>query len=169
MIVVDVGCHPQGPEESVYKLVRRFSPDVLFGFDPFPHLKEGVEFHFEADVATTMIVRRRAAAWLHGKGVTIAVNGICTGVAGAPDAPFEEALRPVPSVDLVAFLAALPDPVVLKLDAEGAEYPLLAALAVSGIDSRLERVLVEWHPPETAHGFYRDERPELACPVEEWE
>jgi hypothetical protein len=163
MIVVDVGCHPQGPEESVHRLIDRFSPDLLLGFDPDPSLAEGVE-----RVGGTVVVRRRAPAWVDASQVRVVLDGITTGVephfAGGPA---DDSVS-MTAIDLPALLAALPDgEVVLKVDAEGVEYPLLRCLAASGLDRRLARVLVEWHPPETAHGLY-DDRPELACPVEEW-
>jgi hypothetical protein len=157
VIVVDIGCHPQGPEESVYKLTERFAPDILFGFDPFPGMEEGIEH-----AGGTLIVRRRAAAWTHTGTMRLRVDGDCTGVDQHGDALVE-------CFNFPAWLRALPPNVetVAKFDAEGAEYPLLDAVGDQGLDERLALVIVEWHPPETAHGWFA-ERPTLRCPVEEW-
>lgn len=156
MIVVDIGCMPHNNDRSIEPLIDRFHPDVLFGFDPHPDLVEGVEVN-----AGTVIVLRRLAAWLHEGTVPLKVDGICTGV----DPQGEQT---VPCFSLVAFLRSLPvDGLVLKVDVEGGEYPLLAALAVAELDARLGRVLVEWHDGAFAHGF-ETERPVLRCPVEEW-
>lgn len=167
MIVVDVGCYPHGPEESIHKLIDRFHPEILFGFDPFPALVEGV-----ATVDGTVVVLRRAAAWTEAGVLPIRVEshdgvpGIATGVTtfGDPDRIEVEAF------DLLGFLVALPAGAVLKLDAEGAELPILRSVAARGIDERLSLVLVEWHPEELAHGMFCEveDRPRLLCPVEEW-
>lgn len=163
MIVVDVGCMPHGREESVRKLIGRFQPDILFGFDPHPDLVEGVEH-----AGDTVVVRKRAAAWIFGGQTLFKIDGICSGVAACDIA--KDGTVMVDCFDLAAWLRALPvGEVVLKLDAEGAEYPLLARLHESGLDGRLQRVIVEWHPPDTAHGLYTAVRPELRCDVEEWE
>lgn len=157
MIVVDVGAMLQGPEESVHKLIDRFQPELLYAFDPHPAFVEGVD-----RIDDTVVVSRRAAAWTKDGYVGLLVDGICTGV--------DHAGVPVRCFDLAAWLWTLPfagGGVVLKLDAEGAEYPLLHEVGLSSVDAYLDRVIVEWHPPETAHGFYGD-RPVLRCPVEEW-
>lgn len=161
MIVIDVGCHPQGPEESVYNLIERFQPDLLLGFDPYPELVEGVEC-----VGDTLVVRRRVAAWTRADIMPIRVEGITTGLTmfGDPDHV------PVKSFDLPGLIEALPATagIVLKLDAEGVEYPILADIVERDIDLLLERVLVEWHPEETAHDMWIEPRPVLRCIVEEW-
>jgi hypothetical protein len=159
VIVVDVGAMRQGPEESVHKLIARFRPDVLFAFDPHPDFVEGVEC-----VDGSAVVSRRLAAWTHTGVMPLAVDGICTGI----DETAADVERTT-CFDLSDWLFSLPPvEVVLKLDVEGAEYPLLARLAEQGGDHDLSVVLVEWHPPETAHGWYA-ERPTLRCPVKAWE
>ncbi len=162
MIVVDIGCMEQGPEESVQRLINRFHPDILFGFDPYPDLAEGVE-----RVDSTIVVRTRAAAWTHTGTIPIRIKGICTGVAVNHIRPYENTVE-MPCFDLCAFLAPLGEGVVLKLDCEGAEYPLLAAIVAADLDLRLELVLVEWHDGVYAHGLMT-KRPRLRCPVEVWE
>lgn len=159
MIVVDVGCMTHGDEESVLALVRRFRPAVLYGFDAHPELVEGIDC-----VEGTVVVRRRLAAWTHDGVVPLYVGTTRTGV--------HEGARVVPTVetacfDLAAWLRCLPHGSILKLDVEGAEYPLLARIAEAGVDELLDLVLVEWHDPDRAHGYFA-ERPSLACRVEDW-
>ena len=156
MIVVDLGCMPHNNDRSVEPLIERFQPEVLFGFDPHPDLVEGIEV-----IAGTVVVRRRMAAWLHDGTVPLKVDGICTGVDG--DGPVR-----AQCFSLISFLRTLTvDGLVLKLDVEGGEYPLLADVAGADLDLRLGRVLVEWHTGTFAHGF-ETERPSLRCPVEAW-
>lgn len=168
MIVVDLGAMPHGSDDSVAPLIDRFHPDILFAFDPHPDFDEGVDH-----VGDTVIVSRRLAAWTFGGDLPFVVDGIRSGVPAValegsasifdPDGEFGRAR----SFVLVAFLRALPAPVVLKLDVEGAEYPLLRQVAALHVDTQLELVVVEWHTEEMAHGLYAP-RPQLQCPVEEW-
>lgn len=159
MIVVDVGCAVQGVEESIPQLIDRFNPAVLFGFDPHPKLVEGME-----QIGGTTVITRQAAMWTSAGRVRLAIpeDARCTGVTDSPDGVAVDA------VDFVDFLMALPSgEVVVKLDCEGAEYPLLSYLVAQGADSRLRLVLVEWHYGGFARGW-ETEKPLLSCPVEEW-
>lgn len=159
-VVVDIGCVPRGREESVQRLTERFQPHVLYGFDPDPELVEGVEY-VGADGRITVIIRRRLAAWTYDGVAPIVFDGICTGI----DKKGETLAQ---CFDLAPWLRSLPvGMVVLKLDCEGAEYPILQRIHKLGIDQHLGRILVEWHPRKTAHGWGR-RRPVLDCPVEEW-
>ncbi len=81
-----------------------------------------------------------------------------------------------PVVSIPDLLDCLPRPVVLKLDCEGCEYPILHEIRRRGIDLTLELVLVEWHdwiyPPtgrQVSHGWEEFGKTDLRCPVEEWE
>jgi FkbM family methyltransferase len=159
VIVVDVGCAPQGSEESIPQLIDRFNPSVLFGFDPHPKTIEGTE-----QIGGTTVITRQAAMWTSRGRVRLAIpeDARCTGITDSPDGV------EVDAVDFVDFLEALPPgEVVVKLDCEGAEYPLLTYLAERGADSRLQLLVVEWHHGGFARGWETD-KPALSCPVEEW-
>lgn len=140
---MDLGCATHGEDESIDALIARFRPDHFYGFDPFL----GAEVHGHGfDLYPT-------AAWLHDGTVQYERNGIRSAVlTGGSD---------VECFDLAAFLRSLAaDELVVKLDVEGAEYPLLRELHRTGVDERITLLLVEWHS---------DERVEMACPVEEWD
>lgn len=160
MIVVDVGAMTHGTDQSVAPLIERFQPELLFAFDPHPDFVEGVE-----RIDGTLVVSRRAAAWISDTDVSLKVDGMRTGaVKNGTGDRWEEAFN------LASWLRTLPldhEEVVLKLDAEGAEYLLLRDVCDQGLDTRLARVLVEWHSPEKAHGWHT-ERLALRCPLEAW-
>ena len=59
MIVVDLGCFPHRDEISIEPLVRRYRPDVLYGFDPWPALVEG-----ETEWKGLRVILARKAAWI---------------------------------------------------------------------------------------------------------
>jgi hypothetical protein len=57
--------------------------------------------------------------------------------------------------DLANFIAELDisaHQIILKMDAEGAEYTLLPHLAERGVDVRLKLAIVEWHCEECGLG-----------------
>lgn len=174
MIVVDIGCQPQGHEESIVKLCKAYKPTILYGFDPHPALEPGIDW-FDHRIPTrrrerweqTIIVRSRLAAWVNDGFISYRESGITSGVV-----PEGMSASAVPCFELVAWLRTLPMPdvpVVLKIDAEGAEYRLLWAIYHNGLDLLIQEILVEWHPPETANGWWVEERPKLRCPVDDWD
>lgn len=161
MILIDCGCATHGLmnslDESLRPLLRRFRPEVYFGFDIYPGMLDG-----ETSINGTACIFSNRAVWIENGFMSVVTQGNCTHLS-----PDLETSAAVPTFDFGAFLSILPSGVVVKMDIEGAEYPVLADLHERGLDSRIELLLVEWHPEETANGLLA-EKPELRCPVEEW-
>lgn len=177
--MVDVGCATHGADRSIEPLVERFHPAALFGFDPQVYACE-----FEID--GTRVVLDDAAAWTEDGMVDFVGANLGARVAEfAPGGYGHGGDRRVRCIDLARFLAPLPTGAVLKLDAEGSEYPLVEKLIETRIDATLGLLLVEWHCPFCGHGTWShaascdqmDEaealavglEQQLACPVERWE
>ncbi len=158
MIVIDLGCKTWGEDESVGVLVERFKPDLFFGFDPL--ISEGLY----RDASATVRVFSGRAAWLYDGFADFTDAGICSGI------PAENGTTAgaVPCFNFGSFFHALPDgEIVVKVDIEGGEYPLLMDLCLRGLDAKIALLLGEWHTGEYANG-HDEVRPELRCPVEEW-
>jgi FkbM family methyltransferase len=175
MIVVDLGCFPHHDHISIERLVARYRPDVLYGFDPWPGLVEG-----ETYVGDTRVVLERRAAWIEDGEIEFArvrgLRGWDSTVMKTKDSRNEwtkagRVMR-VPCFDLSAWLRTLPEPPVLKLDVEGAEFPILEHLHREGTDALLAELLVEWHDEKMADDL-ASRRVELTavlrCPVGAWE
>lgn len=147
MIVVDVGCAPRGDDVSVEPLIERFQPRVLYGFDP-------AEQQARHQIGETEVVISSVAAWTFTGTVAYEERGLRSAVGSGPET--------VSCFDLSEWLETLPagEEIVLKIDAEGAEYPLLEKLHERELDARLTLLLVEWHGPPLELPF--------RCPVEEW-
>lgn len=162
-IVIDLGCcsYQRGNqlEDSIQTLVKRFSPHVLFGFDPHPGLQEGV-----GKVHGTTVLTSRRAAWTRDGKVGLEINGNCTHV--------DESAQKANCFNIAAFVRSLPPAkTVLKIDVEGAEYVLLPFLVQHELLDRFTRILVEWHTGQYANGFESDRERILSlikCPIEEW-
>lgn len=178
-IVVDVGCATHGEDRSIEPLVDQFHPEVLFGFDP-------QVYACEFDIDGTRVVLQDAAAWTEDGTLDFVGANLGARVAEfAPGRYGHGGDRKVRCVDIVRFVAQLPDGVILKLDAEGSEYPIVRKLIDEKVDSKLGKLLVEWHCPYCGHGTWShaascdqmDEAEALAtglesalsCPVERWE
>ena len=156
--VVDVGCAEHVDElgllhESIRPLVARFRPRLLLGLDPLADL--ATYRHEGCEVRTYPV-----AAW--NRGGTVAYRD--PGIEGFT---VDRKARPqVECVDLAELILERDDEIVLKLDAEGAEYLLLEHLIAQRADERLTLILVEWHGAMQARRN-RIER-QLACPLEQW-
>lgn len=156
MICVDVGCAPRaregapGDEESILRLISRYHPRKLYGFDP------GAVKARITENGTSVIVEP-LAAWTYDGWIGFMEKGIRSHLSQD-----EEAID-VQCFDLAAFLihlAAEDSEIILKLDVEGAEYTLLPHLHETGADQVVKLLLVEWH--------WEPMNLDMACPVELW-
>ena len=139
-IVVDVGSATHGGDVSIEPLIEQFEPDEFYGFDP---QQQPVEYQLNG----TKVKLQNVAAWTHTGRVHFAGNNLGARVT-------EDEGPEVECIDLAVFLEHQLERggVILKLDAEGSEYPLLDKLIALGLDEQLDEILVEWHCPECHHG-----------------
>jgi hypothetical protein len=130
-IIIDVGCAKHGGDESMPYLAETFEPRALYGFDP-------AEPEADYFIGETVVCVRPWAAWTYDGTIGFKVAGIGGQVmSGAPDRT---------CFDLARFVNELPDEeIILKMDAEGAEYELLPHLREHDADLRLKLLWVEWH------------------------
>lgn len=169
-IVVDLGCcsYQRGNklEDSIQTLIKRFTPTILFGFDPHPALQEGV-----GQVYGTTVITSRRAAWITEGDIGLALQGNCTHVS--PTRPWGNGLEYASAFDLANWVCSLPDvKIVLKVDVEGSEYLLLPHLIEQGLMDRFSRILVEWHTGAYANGYESDRASiveQISIPMEEWQ
>lgn len=163
MIVVDVGCAKYGGKhDSLERLLEMFDPvDELYGFDPnLEGLREAAWWLPKRDRNEPLLMNYGwqlgdTRVYLKGVGVSTYDGQIgfrADGLNGWTAANTAYAMPLVPCIDLARFLEELPEgPVVLKMDAEGAEYPVLLHLWETGADARLTKALIEWHGDDDEH------------------
>lgn len=170
-IVVDVGCARYGQESSVDRLLERYEPDLFYGFDPNSERLEMVRTEFAGNDSLSL---SNAAAWVHDGEVLFVEGGLRSRISMTQG-------DPVPCIDLARFIRELPlGEIILKLDCEGAEIPLLNHLHDTEADALLSLCLVEWHCENCGTGGgqhtascspQRRSVPKvtnLRCPVETW-
>ncbi len=156
-IVIDVGCARYGGDYSIERLIEAFDPDILYGFDP-----AWTTTMIEVDPGMKVIISN-AAAWIYDGEVRFLADGLSGKVGDHAHWPL------VGCIDLARFIRQFPDgdEVILKMDCEGSEYPLLDHLIAKGVDERLSLLWIEWHTfgaPKARRSLER----RLRCPVEEW-
>lgn len=167
-VVVDLGCgHAELGLDSISLLVDRFKPEWLYGFDPHPSVERSAH-----RVNGCPVFIDPKAAWLYDGVVDLIVDGhaSCLVEDGLPLLHDSWRQHPqetieVPCFDFAAWLRATVYPVVLKMDIEGAEGPLLKHILATGADKNVAHLIVEWHgDPEGAEITAR-----FSCPTEIWD
>jgi FkbM family methyltransferase len=168
MIVVDLGCmtHAFSPEdESTERLLERFQPDYYYGFDPHP---DTPEHKVTVTEGRPPIDIQRKAAWTHDGMIGLVTPPYVLNPLRTHVSETEEPTEWVECFDLAAWLHDR-GPVVLKMDVEGAEFPLLEHIIKRGADAEVSLLLIEWHcnsiEDEEGKGFILSR---LRCPWEVW-
>jgi len=148
--VIDVGCAKWGEAESIPYLVERFQPRLLIGLDP----AATNDCYF---VAGTSVITFGVAAWTHVGEVGYIESGTRSHISMEG--------RQVGCFDLGRLVEQFGPKVILKIDAEGSEYPLLRDIIERKLDEMIQLALVEWHDPDDGR---MDIIRRLSCPYEEW-
>ncbi len=163
-IVVDLGCERHGKDRSIEPLVKRFSPKVLLGFDP-----DATPSRFGLE--GTEVVINESAAWVRDGTLQLSGEGDKATVMGASSAR-NGTERTVPCFDFSQWLNGLASSkVIVKMDIEGAELPVLEKVVADGTDDRISLLILEWHDQFFDSSYsQRRARVEAAlrCPVEVW-
>lgn len=159
MIVIDIGCFDYGRYHSIEPLLEQFKPEFFFGFDPHPGTADmSVDTSVSPDTA---LVIRQEAAWTFDGEVNFHASRLGSAVV-------EWGEIRVVCFDLARFIDELGEQkIVLKIDAEGAEYELLDHLIAKDMDKRLDLAWVEWHFDERAAERRHLEK-EIRCELWEW-
>lgn len=154
-IVIDVGCGKWGGDQSIPSLIEEFQPDMLYGFDPG---REGIEAACEdlppVEERSCEIALHRAAAWTH--------DGTVPFVEANLGGHVDPHGKPVECHDLARLINKLAETyseIILKIDAEGAEYVLLPHLIAHDADLCLKLALVEWHCDVCGYGIWNKTHP----------
>jgi len=164
-VVVDLGCHHhpehQGAsQDSIARLIERYKPHTLYGFDPHSQLAAGVTVE-----NGTEVYRVCEAAWIMDGETTYAEAGLSSSVGSGGD--------PVTCIDTARLIREVfefyaDDDVVLKADIQGSEYAVLEWLITTGAIKCVSYLLVEWHPVDGWEARKAAILERMTCPVEEW-
>lgn len=135
-VAIDIGAAWHGGPDS-WELLMEFKPHTIYGFDPA--LEPRMFIH-----EGTRVELSDKAAWTYYGWVLFSGHGF----GGHVTAEQHAGDRSVRCFDLAAFILSLGDePIVLKMDCEGAEYPLLRHLIDKDATRSIWKIWVEWHKP----------------------
>lgn len=170
-VVIDVGAatHEDGDESSALVLLKRFEPLLYMGFDPalsperrdrvFSDLGILTRRRYEEERSGGARIIDWAFRWGQTTGVLSSsagwvYDGIVNFDAGGSTGKVSPDGSPTGATDLLRIIRSVDGEksVVLKLDAEGAEYVILPKIISEGLAPKLERLLVEWHCRECGRG-----------------
>jgi hypothetical protein len=180
-VVIDVGCADHGGDRSIVPLIEHYHPGLLMGFDP----QLGDDWLPQETIGMTEVIRVQAAAWVEDAWLEMTGGGL-----GARMVPIEQGHSDVRAFDIAKIIPMFAGRIVLKLDAESAEWLIVPHLVEQDLDLRLDRILVEWHcvkcgngawshSPPHPHGTVCDGAEEtearalaveatVRCPIERW-
>lgn len=149
MIVIDVGCATWGGDNSVGPLIDEFSPILLIGLDP------AIERFSEFTLDGCVVSLYPTAAWTSNGPIGFTVANLGGHIDHESEVMFE-------GLDLAERVLSLPSTqeIVLKIDAEGAEYDLVPHLVSRDADLRLKLMLVEWHCSACGYGIWDGVHPD---------
>ena len=162
-IVIDVGCARYGGDFSIERLIENFSPSVVYGFDP--SWEDGMYVPPE-DEDSPLVIISDSAVWKYDGEVRFRREGLNGHISSLSNADATHC------IDIAEFIRARPEEadIILKIDAEGAEYEILEHLIATGADERLTLAWVEWHrfgvPDPPRHRASIEER--IKCEITEW-
>jgi hypothetical protein len=165
VIVVDLGCAPHEGEQSVPSLLKRYRPKILYGFDP--------------DIDPAL----RAIGWLSSAQAAWTYDGHTELGCGGPNSLYDTIVgdytahdvwsrtRTVRCFDFAQWLLDHPEPTVVKMNIEGAEYTLLEHILDRHADRHVVEWLIAWHDEQMPDSYA--ERKEnilgrLKAPVRPW-
>jgi hypothetical protein len=166
-VVIDVGCADHGGDRSIVPLIEHYQPGLLIGFDP-----QSPSCTYRHEETTVMLLD--AVGWTSDTTVTMSGGGL--GMRATED-PKGMTL----ALDMARVIRMFAGRIVLKLDAESAEWLIVPHLVANDLDLRLDKILVEWHcvkcgngawahSPPHPHGTMCDGAVEstVRCPIERW-
>jgi FkbM family methyltransferase len=135
-VVVDLGCVSHDRADSLAVLAELYEPDHMYGFDPYPALDESVK-----SIEGVPVTLRRKAAWVFDGVVSFHIDGWASRMNGSG--------VHVPCFDFSRWLKRLrAGYLVVKMDIEGAEVPILEKMDLDGTIELVDELLVEWHGQE---------------------
>ncbi len=156
-VVVDIGCCDEH-DNSLRSLIAKYAPTIVFGFDV---RKETVTGTREIEGVRCEVERK--AAWIMDGEISYGERGSSTAV-GWPG-------EMVPCFDFSSWLADVSvtagpyRPIIVKMDCEASEYPILGKMLDDGTDLLVAEFVIEWHNQDSLRTPYLER---LSSPVSEW-
>lgn len=171
-VVVDLGCAPHEGDFSIERLIDRYNPLCLWGFDPLLVNDEDTRHK------GTWVYLSKKVAWIGEGTMKMGIGGRTLLNATLMEEKKHEGEWgeevEVEFFDFGDWLQDVKDEerLIVKMNIEGAEFPLLENLHERGLDALIDLLHVSWHDDRMQGAFpaRRQHLEEvLRCPIEPWE
>lgn len=150
-IFIDLGSYDGDSIEQFKNWSKTSFPDkedwIIYGFEPNPKFKDKLE----ALASDTVIISRKAA-WVEDTTMQFAVDSTDTPLGSTLMSGKKKIWDKNEKIDVEAFdfsqwLKQFEDDfVVVKMDTEGAEFPVLEKMIADDTDKICDCLMVEFHP-----------------------
>lgn len=165
MIFVDLGAHNGDTVEQFVSWGQLFgdiSDSTVYAFEPNPNFEKEWESVYERQSQHVKdIVFEQTAAWIDDKGLEFSLwqeSDIGSTVMPAKRNWYAGKIIGVPSFDFSEWLKQFEgEEIVIKLDVEGAEYPILKKMISDGTDKLCKLIFIEWHADKMGPDYKQDE------------
>lgn len=179
MIFADVGAWKGDTVEQFInwgQLFGAISDAKVFAFEPNPNFKtEWKDVHDRHIKHVKEINFTQSAAWIDDKGLEFSLwqeSDIGSTVMKEKRNWYAGKVIGVPSFDFSKWLQQFEgEDIYVKLDCEGAEYPILKKMIDDGTDKLCKLLMIEWHADKMSESFKKDEdyiKQNLQCRWLEW-
>lgn len=146
-IFVDLGCHDGDTVKEFRNWKSLAYPDSqnweIYAFDPSP-----LYVHDWQKQTLPWIKFEQKAAWINNQELDYSLYPVSEGssIMREKDGWYEGQIMKVPCLDFSAWLKQFKDcHVIVKMDIEGAEFPVLKKMIEDGTDRLVHKLFVEFH------------------------
>lgn len=178
MTYIDLGAYNGDTVEQFInwgQLLGDISECKIYGFEPnykFKPAWDDVIARQSQHVKSIEFIPK--AAWIDNDGIILSEYENPTGssVMDAKKDWDKGTKRKVPSIDFSDWLLQFAgEEIYIKIDIEGAEYPLLRKMIEDGTDLLCDLIFIEWHAEKMGDQYKKDQKyieKNLKCRWEEW-
>lgn len=179
MIFCDLGCYNGDTVEQFINWGQVFanvSDATIYAFEPNPNFQKEWEDLYERQIKHVKdIVFEQSAAWIDDKGLEFSLwnespegstvmkdkrNWYAGKVVGVPSFDFSEWLKQFEGEEIY-----------IKMDCEGAEYPILRKMIEDGSDKLCKLIFIEFHANKMGEKWLEEQAwiiDNLKCKWIEW-
>lgn len=168
MIYLDLGCHNGQSIIDFYdgKFDDRLEPKFFksIAFDPNPHYKD--ELDRISNILGTEIIKKAVLDHNGTIEFSLRSNDEKSSVMKEKNCWADGEIMTVPCIDFAEYLYNLGEDVVIRMDIEGAEYPVLERLIMTGVIKQVKYLGIEWHASKMS-GNYQERQQKIEKKLKE--
>lgn len=179
VIYIDLGCFDGDTVEQFIswgQLLGDISDARIFAFDPNPNFKDQWQDIHDRHIKHVKEINfAQSAAWIDDRGLEFSLweeSPIGSTVMKEKRNWYAGKIIGVPSFDFSEWLKQFEgEEIYVKLDCEGAEYPILKKMIKDETDKLCKLLMIEWHSGKMNQSFKDDEeyiKEKLNCEWIEW-